>query len=139
MTAKMTRCFIDTNIWLYALIEPADITKTSKAKQTIASHDVVLRTQVINEINVNLIRKAQFTEEQIRELVTDLYETYLVVELDKTVQVKASELRERYQLSFWDSTIVANALLVEADTLYSEDMQDGFVVEGKMTIRNPLK
>ena len=138
MNVRNTRCFIDTNIWLYALIESEERTKTSHAKQVIASHDIVLSTQVINEISVNLLRKAQFAEEQIRELIADFYDTYLVVELDRAVQVKASTLRERYQLSFWDSTIVANALLVEAGTLYTEDMHDGLVIEETLTIRNPL-
>jgi len=90
-------------------------------------------------MGANLLRNADFTEERLRELITDVYERYLVVELNRRVQIKASELRERYQFSFWDSTIVANALLSEAQILYSEDMQDGFIVEGKLTIRNPVK
>jgi len=139
MSDNPKRCFVDTNIWLYAFIESEDAEKTKKAKHTIDSHEVVLSTQVINEMCVNLLRTADFTEEQLRELIIDIYEMYLVVELDRTVQIKASELRERYQFSFWDSTIVANGLLSDAPLLYSEDMQDGFVVEGKMTIRNPLK
>ena len=71
-------------------------------------------------------------------MIADFYDTYLVVELDRAIQVKASTLRERYQLSFWESTIVANALLVEAGTLYTEDMHDGLVIEETLTIRNPL-
>jgi predicted nucleic acid-binding protein len=139
MSNNPARSFIDTNIWLYAFIENDDTEKTFKAKGVIDSQEVVISTQVINELCMNLLRKADFTEEQLRELIADLYDTYLVVELDRTVQVTASTLRERYQFSFWDSTIVANALLSEAQVLYSEDMHDGLVVEGKLTIRNPVK
>jgi predicted nucleic acid-binding protein len=34
--------------------------------------------------------------------------------------------------------IVASALLADADTLYSEDMHDGLLVEGRLRIRNPF-
>jgi predicted nucleic acid-binding protein len=139
MSDSPVRAFIDTNIWLYAFIESDDPEKTIKAKQVIDTQEVVISTQVINELCVNLLRKADFTEGQLRDLIDDFYETYLVVELDRTVQVTASTLRERYQLSFWDGTIVANALLSEAQVLYSEDMHDGLVIEGKLTIRNPVK
>lgn len=133
------RCFIDTNIWLYAFIEGEDAEKTRKAKQVIAAHEVTLGTQVINEVCVNLLRDADFTEERLRELIADMYNTYHVVELNRPAQVKASELRERYHLSFWDSTIVANALLSDVPLLYSEDMHNGLVIEDKMTIYNPFK
>ena len=139
MSDNPTRYFIDTNIWLYAFIESKEKEKTVKAKQVIDSREIVISTQVINELSVNLLRKADFAEEQLRELITDLYDTYLIVELDRTVQLTASTLRERYQFSFWDSSVVASALLSGAQVLYSEDMHDGLVVEGKLTIRNPMK
>ncbi len=41
--------------------------------------------------------------------------------------------------SFWDSLIIASALHVDAKILYSEDMQDGLIVSGKLAIINPLK
>ena len=140
MSGNPGRCFVDTNIWLYAFITGQDPAKTHKAQHLLATaQEIVLSTQVVNEICVNLLRNAVLTEREVRELIADLYDAHLVVELDRTVQTKASELRERSQFSFWDSTIVANALLSGAQVLYSEDMQDGFVVEGKMTIQNPVK
>ncbi len=140
MSDNPERCFIDTNIWLYAFIEGDEPEKTHKAKQIIdAQHDIVLSTQVVNEMVVNLLRNADMTEEQVRELMTDLYKSYLVVALNQRVQLKASALREQHHFSFWDSTIVANALLSDSAILYSEDMQDGCLVEGKLTIRNPVK
>ena len=44
----------------------------------------------------------------------------------------------RYGLSHWDSLIVVAALATGCDTLYSEDMQDGQVFEGRLTVRNPF-
>lgn len=52
--------------------------------------------------------------------------------------LKASALRARHQFSFWDSQIVAAALSVSAETLYSEDMDTALVIENKLKIINPL-
>ena len=53
--------------------------------------------------------------------------------------LKASALREQHAFSFWDSLIVASALATNATVLYSEDMQDGLVVEKRLRIVNPFK
>jgi predicted nucleic acid-binding protein len=39
--------------------------------------------------------------------------------------------------SFWDSQIIASAEAAGAETLYSEDMQDGRAIAG-LIIRNPF-
>ena len=44
----------------------------------------------------------------------------------------------RYDLSHWDALIVAAALATDCDTLYSEDMQDGQVFDGRLTVKNPF-
>lgn len=59
--------------------------------------------------------------------------------VDKTTLLKASVLRERLQLSFWDSLIVSSALLGSAEILYTEDMADGLLVENRLRITNPFK
>lgn len=62
-----------------------------------------------------------------------------MVELSKPVMLKASVLRGQHALSFWDSLIGASALATDATVLYSEDMQDGLVVEDRVRIRTPFK
>jgi len=42
-----------------------------------------------------------------------------------------------YQLS--DAMIIASALEAGCDTLLSEDLQDGQVIDGRLTIRNPFQ
>jgi len=95
-------------------------------------------TQVINEVCVNLLKKAQFSEQQVQQLIESFYARYLVIELSKTLLLKASALRVQYTFSFWDSTIVSSALHADASVLYSEDMQDGLVVENRLRIINPF-
>jgi predicted nucleic acid-binding protein len=59
--------------------------------------------------------------------------------VDKTTLLKASVLREKLQLSFWDSSIVSSALLGGAEILYTEDMADGLLVENRLRITTPFK
>jgi predicted nucleic acid-binding protein len=107
---QATNCFIDTNIWLYAFIEGDDTTKSGIARTLIQQSEPVVSAQVINEVCVNLLRRANFTEDQISQLIESFYEKCRVVELTKSGLLIASQLRQRYSLSFWDSTIVATAL-----------------------------
>ena len=52
-------CFVDTNIWLYAFIATQDARKHAIAKEIIETQQIVLSVQVLNEISVNLLKKAQ--------------------------------------------------------------------------------
>jgi predicted nucleic acid-binding protein len=48
-------------------------------------------------------------------------------------------LAERYGLSTYDAMIAASALHAGCDTLWSEDMQDGMVIDGGLRIVNPFR
>ena len=131
-------CFIDTNIWLYALITSDDSHKCEAANRLIRDQLPVISTQVINEVCINLIKKARFDEDKIRALIDAFYQKYPVVELDRTILHQASALRERYRLSFWDGMIVAAAKVSGVAILYSEDMQHGLHLDSTLRIVNPF-
>jgi predicted nucleic acid-binding protein len=138
----MTRVsgFIDTNVWLYAFIQGQDKAKNEKAKLIVENTSAILAsTQVINEVCVNLLRTVHLSETDIRDIIAAFYGRYRIVELNQTILRTASELRLRYQLSFWDSMIVASALVGGASVLYTEDMHDGLVIEQQLRIENPFK
>ena len=101
--------------------------------------NLIIITQVINEISANLINKAKFDENQIKAVIKSLYDRCQFIEVELTILQSASDLRSQYNLSFWDGLIVASALAGGADTLYSEDMQHGLIVSQKLTIINPFK
>jgi predicted nucleic acid-binding protein len=46
---------------------------------------------------------------------------------------------ERYRFSFYDALIVAAALESGCTTLFSEDLQDGQVIDQTLTVRNPFQ
>lgn len=131
-------CFIDSNVWLYAFIEGQDKEKTATAKALIEKNEPAVGTQVVNETCINLIRKADFTEEEVRAMVVSFYQRYPIYQLTRGVLIQASELRERYSFSFWDSVIISATLKTGVPTLYSEDMQNELVVEKRLTIINPF-
>jgi predicted nucleic acid-binding protein len=62
----------------------------------------------------------------------------LVPETKETTQL-AIYILEKYRLQTFDSKIIATALYHNCTILYSEDMQDGLVIENKLKIVNPFK
>jgi predicted nucleic acid-binding protein len=130
--------FIDTNIWLYAFIQGQNAEKNEIAKAIIKECEIVISTQIINELCVNLIKKVSFSEIEIQNLITSLYRKYTVFELSQDILIKASKIRTNHSFSFWDSIVAASALDCDADYLISEDMQDGFLLENSLKITNPF-
>ncbi|SRR6266498_1893202 len=135
---SLVNYFLDSNTWLYAFIESQDQMKSDRAKRLIHDNVFIISAQVINEVCINLIRKAHFDEVGIQQLIVSFYLEHYVVDITREVLLRASEIRSRYRFSFWDSIIVSSALNANAAILYSEDMGDGLVVDGRLTIRNPF-
>jgi predicted nucleic acid-binding protein len=134
------RVFIDTNIWIYAFSDAQDKVKTQQARALIRrERNITLNIQVLNETTKNLLQKFGATEDIVQKLIRSIYRKYTVVDFSQQILLQASRLRSTYHFSFWDSTIVASTLDVQAKTLYSEDFHDGLVVEGRVTIINPFK
>src|SRR5437588_13124254 len=67
------RCFLDSNIWLYGFIRSDNAQKSARARTIIEADQVLVSTQIINEACINLIRKAAFSEEQVRRLIASFY------------------------------------------------------------------
>ncbi|MDJ0600620.1 MAG: PIN domain-containing protein [Crocosphaera sp.] len=141
----MPLSFIDTNVWLYLLfddqrIEPNERERKRKiAKEITQEGNLAISTQVINELSVNLLKKASFQEEEVKQVIESLYNRCQVISFDLILLKSASNLRLQYQFSFWDSLIIASALSANAEIIYSEDMQDRLIIINKLTIVNPFK
>lgn len=137
MSAKI---FVDTNIWLYSLIQTSEEDARHQMAATFLDKvdRPVISTQVIREATHNLIKKARMPEESIRTLIGSWYLDCIVQESSEAQFLLASRLRGLYSLSYWDSLIVAAALDANCAMLYSEDMQHGQVIDGELTILNPF-
>ena len=134
------RAFIDSNLWLYAFIlRPGEETKHARASAIIeASDGYSISTQVVAEVSSNLLRKAGMAEDALLDIIGSFYSRCRVLETGIEVHQTASRIRTAQRFSFWDSLIVASALEGGCQTLYSEDMQHGQVIDGGLTILNPL-
>jgi len=136
MTDKV---FVDSNIWLYSLIQSDDDDRHQQAVGFLIQLErPVVNSQVIREICSNLKKKTSIAEEQLCSLIQGWYQDCTVVHSNAYQHLLASRIRCSYSLSYWDSLIVAAALDANCVTLYSEDMQHGQVIDGKMTILNPF-
>ncbi|PAV92629.1 hypothetical protein WR25_08672 [Diploscapter pachys] len=96
-------------------------------------------TQSLNELANVLRKKLKWEWPRIREAietVTDRCSTLVILDLD--LHHLGLRLAERYRLSVYDAMIAAAALTAECDTLYSEDMHDGLVIDGRVRIVNPF-
>ena len=134
------RIFLDTNILIYAYSED------EKQKQKIAlalidkySQNIIISTQVINELTNILFKKFKIDASTIKKTILELDSVFMIEPFDLATQIKAVHIKEKYKLQFYDSLILATALENRCTILFSEDMQNGQVIENTLTIINPFK
>lgn len=129
------KIFIDTNVVVYSLGQAS--TKVHLAAPLFVGFPTI-STQVLSETANVASKRLGLTVSEIRKLITSL-EAMCRVEIISLVTIhKALDIRERYSFSWYDSLIVATALESGCDTLYSEDMQNGQEIEGRLRIVNPF-
>lgn len=130
--------FVDTNVWVYALTT-ADQPRQQLAAALLHSLDAPwINGQVLRELGRVLLQKHGIEEAAFRQIVPVMMQSCRMA-VDRTATILlASDLRDRYKLAYWDSLIVAAALDAGCDTLYSEDMQHGQVIENRLTVLNPF-
>jgi predicted nucleic acid-binding protein len=131
------KAFFDTNIFVYAIVQGD--ARADDAEALVAEGGSV-SVQVLNEFVAVARRKTNMSWSEIQlalESVMVLCPNPLPLTLDTHQQ--AMVIAETYGFNIYDALIVASALEARCTTLYSEDMQDGLVVEGKLTIRNPFR
>jgi predicted nucleic acid-binding protein len=135
------RYFVDTNVLVYAHDSSAGI-KHERAKALLEElwrdRSGVLSTQVLQELAVNLRRKARhpLDARATREIIAD-YLTWTVVTNSGESILEALEFETRYRVSFWDALVLQAANAAGADLVYSEDLSDGQVY-GNVRVVNPL-
>lgn len=130
------RAFLDTNVILYAFT--ADPVRRPIA-QLLLESDFEISVQVLNEFANASRRKFNREWDAIEFALRKLrHSARSILALTDELNKRGLQLARRYQLSVYDSMIVAAALEARCDTLYSEDMHDGLVIEDRLTIRNPF-
>lgn len=129
------RSFLDSNVVLYLLSE--DPAKADSAEALLRSNPVI-SVQVLNEVTSVCRRKLAMNWEDIGNFLELVRSFCNVVPLTVDVHDRARHVAQRHQLSFYDACIVAAAATADCQTLYSEDMNHGQILEDSLTIRNPF-
>ena len=126
--------FFDTNVLLYLLSK--DTARADRAEALLASGGIV-SVQVLNEFAAVATRKLAMTISEIREILSAIRAVCAVKPLDIETHDLGLEFAERHRFSIYDALIVAAAVRAECSILYTEDLQQGQIIE-KLQIRNPF-
>ena len=127
--------FLDTNILGYLL----DSGKKEKIARRLASAQPHVSVQVLNELTLACLRKLGMDWAEVDEVLGVVRTACRIQPMTVATFDLGRQLAERYQFRVYDAMIVASALLAGADTLYSEDMSDGLLVEDRLRICNPFR
>ncbi len=127
--------FIDTSVLLYLL--SADNHKADRAEIIVRAGGLI-SVQVLNEIANVARRKLAMSWAEINEVSALIRSVCPAAPLTVETHDRGRLVAERYGLSVYDAMIVAAALLGGCETLYSEDMQDGLLIDRQLRICNPF-
>ena len=127
--------FFDTSVLLYLL--SAEAAKADRVEELL-EHRGIISVQVLNEFTAVATRKLGLSFTEVRELLGTVRTLCSTHPLAVEHHDKGVEIAERYRFSFYDSIIIASALLAGCKTLYSEDLQHRQVIEKQLTVLNPF-
>jgi len=131
----MSANFADSNVVLYTTSS-----EDWRADVAIGLVDdgLVISVQVLNEVANVMARKWKRPWSETLDLLAGLRSQCDIVPVDQKTHQLGIKIAMRYKLAIYDSMIVAAAILANCDTLYSEDMHAGLVIENRLRIVNPF-
>lgn len=133
--------FVDTNILLYAYDPTAGdrhAAATALVDRLWRERRGALSVQVMQEFYVTATRKAAKTidPEAAIDRLKSLARWRVHSPLSDDV-IAAATLSVRHRLSFWDAMIVRSAAELRCDTVWTDGLSDGQVIEG-VALSNPF-
>ena len=128
--------FLDTNVLIYAI---AERDPRSARAEALLGNGGSISIQCLNEFVSVARRKLGMQWREIMEAL-DAILILCPAPIPITLEIHrlALGIAENYGYAIYDSLVVAAALQAKCKTLYSEDLQHGQVIEGKLTIRTPF-
>lgn len=137
MTDKI---FLDSNVLIYS-IDDGEVVKQQIANNLITSLSEkggVISTQVLQEFYNIATKKLGISKQDAKVLLERLSDCFIVHKNTVSDILHAIEISIKTQFSFWDSLILSAAIAEGCTTLYSEDLNDGQIVE-EIVIKNPMQ
>ncbi|MPZ33273.1 MAG: PIN domain-containing protein [Rhodospirillales bacterium] len=132
----MAADFLDSNVLVYAFTMDG----RAAVAQALLQTRPAISVQVLNEFTNVARRKLGMEWQEVRDAISAVRVLCpTVLALDLATHDEALRVAERYGYSIFDAQIVASALRAGSDTLWSEDMHDGIVIDGRLRIANPFR
>ena len=132
--------FFDTNVLVY-MQDASDSVKQQKARSLLSTYldngTAVISTQCLQEFYNVLANKMKQDKIKIKQIIHSLSENIPVVQVTPTLIENGIDISIKTQFSLWDSLMISAASFAKCTVLYSEDMNDGQVVNG-VKILNPF-
>lgn len=134
------RAFVDTNVLVYA----HDVAEVHKRRRPLdvlrelPATSLVLSGQVLSEFFTVVTRRiaVPLSVEDAAAAVRGLARLS-VVPVDAPTVLRAIDLRQRWQTSYWDGLILAAAETSGCDRILTEDLASGATLAG-IAIENPF-
>lgn len=132
----MSLPFLDTNLLVYAALEPDP--RSDRARDLLAAGGMI-SVQVLNEFASVARRKLRRPWPEIEQALRAI-RSFCPAPLPLTLALHdaALAIAARHGVAVYDALIVAAALQAGCDRLLTEDLQDGLVIEGRLTVHNPF-
>jgi predicted nucleic acid-binding protein len=132
--------FIDTNIWVYANLDDdkkKHVRAQSLLDEKLHGKYIIVSTQILSEF-YSAMTKNRITHDEISKKIFEIVQNVYVAPTGLADIERTLALKEKYGYSWWDSLLLASSLEAECEILYSEDMQNGQIIEKVLVIRNPF-
>lgn len=139
MHSMTATTFVDTNILVYAASNaPADRSKRQESRALLAQPDIGFSAQVLQEFYAVAVAKQRLAMSH-GEAVAVLHSlaAYPVWPITRELVLEATEVQQRFGISYWDAAILTAARQMRCRTLLSEDLNSGQVYDG-VTVVNPF-
>ena len=135
-----SKVFFDSNVLIY-VVDDRDSVKQKKAieiiTKSIDSENGTISTQSLQEFYNATTKKLLCTPEKAKEYAKNFASSFDVQQISPDMIFNAIDISTANKISFWDSLIVSAAQDSGCVIVYSEDLNDGQIING-VKILNPF-
>jgi len=132
------KAFLDTNVFIYTQSK-GELTKRDIALKALEKFDCYASTQVFNEVSNIMVKKLKMPIVEVKQIISAINDRCEIFIVNFEAVQKALDLKEVYNYSYYDSLILATALLSDCNYIFSEDLHDGQIIDNKIEIVNIFK
>ena len=131
------KTLLDTNVLIYAVAD--DDPRSAQAEELLATGGMV-GVQVLNEFVSVARRKLRMSWKEMKDAL-DAIRVFCpsVIPITTDTHEAALRIAEKYGYEIYDALILAAALDAGCETICSEDLQHGQIIDGGLTVRNPFR